>query len=129
MKLKSLYLIGALLCASFLPLMLLPGCGSTPEATATHIAGAQVSAVDAALQAWGEWVRAGNATQAQKDAVKSAYDKYFAVATAEKHALEAYVSAKAEDTNADGSTYAAALAVAKAAQFDLLNLITTFKGK
>lgn len=125
---RILYLVATLFCASIVSFTF-SGCGSTPEATATHLAGTTVATVDSAMQAWGDWVRAGNATQAQMDAVKAAYAKYYAAATASDKALEAYVAAKASNPNADRSTYTAAIAAAQSAQSELLNLITVFKGK
>lgn len=103
------------------------GCGSTPQATATHVAGAQVLTVDAAMQAWAEWVNAGYATQAQVDAVRDAYMTYYIAAQAEKKTLLA--SVQGTDPNAPKDAWQTAASAARAAQNDLIALIIKLKGK
>lgn len=102
------------------------GCQSKPEVVALKVAGTQVLTVDSAMQAWADWVRAGNASQGQVDAVKAAYEKYYVAAQGEHKALAAYVQARSLTNAPPGPEvdYHAAVVALSAAQADLLSLIT-----
>lgn len=94
------------------------GCATPPARIATNVAGTQVITVDAAMNAWRDWVIAGHATQAQVDRVKALYRKYYAAALIEQRGLETYVNTK------DETAYKAALAAVAATSADLISFIT-----
>lgn len=73
-------------------LLLLLGCQSAYKTT-----GVTIVTVDAAMNAWGDYVRAGLSTPEEEAKVKSAYDKYYAAIQGEKAAVIAYKSTG--DTN------------------------------
>lgn len=57
-------------------------------------AGTAVTTVDLAMNGWGDWVRAGKATDAQQAAVKKGYESYQqAINIAEKATFAYYASA------------------------------------
>ena len=78
---------------SFFALLLVPllicGCRSL-EQTAYVATGATVATVDAAMQAWGDYVAEGHATPEQEAAVKLAYERYQKALRAEQIAVKVY---------------------------------------
>src|SRR5712671_6391455 len=76
----------------------LVGCG-TPASTAYRAEGIVITTVDGAMQAWAEWVKGGHATQAQVDAVKAAYNKYYDAQQAALQAVDAYIASKTPETS------------------------------
>lgn len=75
------------------------------------------SVVDSAMKQWASLSVSGKTTKAIDDKVTSAHDKYRQAAAATQAALIAYKA------NGDQSAYVAALAAARAAAGDLVNLI------
>lgn len=116
---KRSSLLWAVLLAGIIAIGL-AGC-STPQRAALTATGVQVVTVDAAMNAWGDYVRAGAATQAQVDAVKLAYQHYYQAALVEKAAWLAYASAPTNATPAQ-----TAQAVTQAAQGPLIQLVLGF---
>ena len=96
-------------------------CVTTPERTALTATETRIVTVDTAMEAWGDYVRAGYAEQYQVDAVKAAYQKYYLASLAEKQAWLAWVNSP---TNATSTQVA--VSIAKAAQRDLTTLIISF---
>lgn len=71
--------------------VIVSGCTS---AAAYKAAGTAVTAVDLAMNGWGDWVRAGKATDAQQAAVRKGYEAYQeAINIAEKATFAYYASA------------------------------------
>lgn len=104
-----------------------PGCKTPPDRVAVTSAETVVITVDAAMQAWREQVVAGKATQTQVEAVRSAYNKYYAASLVERDALRVYATA---NTNSVPLTFTTglqtAVGAALSAKTDLLNLVTQF---
>lgn len=75
------------------------------------------SVVDSAMKQWASLSVSGKTTKAIDDKVTAAHDKYRQAAAATQAALIAYKA------NGDQSAYVAALAAARAAAGDLVNLI------
>ena len=97
------------------------GC-ATGALRTTQAAGTVSITVDAAMQSWGEWVRAGKATVAQRIKVRDAYAKYQGA----MHAAEA-VTLLAISTPGDKQSREVALNAVTAASAELVNLITNYK--
>lgn len=100
------------------------GCGSTPLQNAAKADAAVVMTVDQGMTAWSKYVNAGNATQAQVDAVHKAYDTYYNSQLVAKAAFEsAIASSSTNSTPADTTTVQNAVNASKQA---LINLITQY---
>lgn len=116
---KKTFQLLILLTALAVPLTF-TGCG-TPAAKTTQAAGSVAITVDAAMSAWGEWVRAGKATVPQRIKVRDAYAKYQgAMAVAETIAKTAIGAPQNE------ASYETALRAVSAASSDLVALVSTF---
>ena len=101
------------------------GCGTkTPAAKTTIVAGSVTTTVDAAMSAWGEWVRKGNATVEQRIKVRDAYLKYQTA----MHLAEKVAVLTLSNPNEQGQ-YATALATASGASSELVALINIFTNK
>lgn len=99
------------------------GCG-TPAAKTTQVAGSVTITVDAAMQAWGEFVRAGKATVDQRVQVRAAYQKYQAsMLIAEKVAVSVLTAPEQQ------SAYITALNTASQVSIELIALVETFTRK
>lgn len=99
------------------------GCG-TPAAKTTQVAGTVTITVDAAMQSWGEWVRAGKAPVEDRIKVRAAYIKY---QQAMQVAEIAAIAALNAPTNQPA--YVTALNAASAASNDLVLLIQSLTNK
>lgn len=76
------------------------GCATPPLRVANSAANVQIDSVNAAMDAWGDYVRSGKATQAQVDKVHAAYDKYYSALKVEKDAMLAYQGAASDPASA-----------------------------
>ena len=111
-----LFLCGALLSGG------VTGCQS--ENRAAYVAtGSVIVTVDAAMSAWGDYVRAGKATRDDQIRVRDIYLKYQAAIAIERDAVLA-----AQATKDDGALRQA-LAVVAASQSDVIALVQTLTGK
>ena len=128
-KIKSL-LFAIVLSAGISGTCLIQGCGSTPVTVAVNTERATIPIVNAAMFAWKDWVVAGNATQAQVDAVKDAYNKYLLAQYTASNACVAYFTTAASSTNTAQVALETFLKTATTSQTQLLALIASFqKGK
>jgi hypothetical protein len=109
--LAMLGLSAALLCA---------GCKS-PEVAAYRTVGGVAATVDAAMNAWGDWVRAGKATADDETRVRSAYIKY---QNAMQVAKAAVLSAKEQPATA--APYSVIVSTLAASADPLVELIYSF---
>ena len=109
-----------LLLPLILSLIFVSGCKSTPEAKLYKTTGTVIITVDAAMNAWGDYVRAGLATPEQQMMVKQKYDTYFQFMKTEEAAVMAY------KLNLDTNGLAKASAAVTAATPGVINLILTF---
>jgi hypothetical protein len=77
MKTKILTLLAAavLACGLLTAPLALTGCG-TPVNKVNQAVSATTTTVDAAMNSWGGWVRAGKATKEDERKVREAYVKY-----------------------------------------------------
>lgn len=99
------------------------GCG-TPTAKTTQVAGSVTITVDAAMQSWGEWVRANKATVEQRVQVRAAYQKYqAAMAIAEKVAISVLTAPEQQ------AAYITALNTASQVSVELIALVEQFTRK
>lgn len=107
------YLLSILLASA----LLLSGCGTTPLGTAYKVTGVSITAVNAAEDFWGDYVRAGLATDAQQTQVRKAVGDYNAAVDVERAAITAaYASG---DTAALDKVVAITVA-SRSALFDLI---------
>jgi hypothetical protein len=101
--------------------LLITGCAGTPaDRVALNVTGTQVVSVDAAMQAWRDYVLQGLATQEQVDRVHVLYDSYYAAGLTEKAAWLAYAQ-----NSTNGPTWQRATASLIAAEGPLINFITS----
>ena len=110
---------------------IITGC-NTVGTTAYKVEAVVIPTVDAAMNTWGDWVRAGKATQAQVDAVKGYYNQYYAAQLKLHDALVKYVSASSSTNSApvESAALSAASAAASAAATALTaNIGAVTKGK
>jgi hypothetical protein len=98
-----------------------PGCATTNQ-DGRMLASVAVS-VESAMEGWGEWVKAGQATAQDEARVKEAYEDYQAAMRAAK---KAYVLA--HDTG-EKSGWATAARVLKGTQKELLALVERLSNK
>jgi len=92
------------------------GC-ITLENNAFKVVGTTAHVVDAAMNGWGDYVRAGKATPADQATVKAAYEKYQQAMQTTHVAISAYQVSK------DKTALNAALDVLDACKNDLVDLI------
>jgi hypothetical protein len=97
-------------------LMLLPGCGTTPETKIAQGAQIVITSVNDAMAEWTAYVNAGKAKQSQIDTVKTAYTAYYGAVQVLKAVCEK-MAAK------DPNTSAADLATANAAVTNAENTV------
>lgn len=97
------------------------GCGS-PEQSAYQATGVVTISVDAAMNGWGDYVRAGKASAGDEAKVKAAYERYQASIRTLRTAVLASVNAPDEQ-----SILTTALNALDAAKIDLINLILSLK--
>lgn len=83
MKNQNLVVLG------LLALILCSSC-ATFETNAYRAVAATASTVDAAMNGWGDWVRAGKATTADEDAVRDAYEMYQAAMRSARRQVAQY---------------------------------------
>jgi hypothetical protein len=120
------------LSLTLLLVVLFTGCGSPNTATVIgKTEGIAIPTVNGAMLGWAAWVKAGNATQAQVDAVKHGYNVYYASQLQASNAVDAWFLVIG-NTNATQAQVAAASNAVVAATFtvssnqtELLHLITT----
>lgn len=67
------------------------GCG-TPEATAYKATAITVTTVDGAMNGWGDYVRAGKATDDDQARVRNAYNKYRSALMIERDVIKAHAN-------------------------------------
>jgi len=112
----------------FLPFLLavtfILGC-STPDVvtTAVNVEGVAIPSVNLLMESWADYVKSGKATQAQVDAVKDAYVKYYNTELKASNTLTLYLNS----TNANPVIPTAILSQAASNKADLVTLINTFK--
>lgn len=92
------------------------GCG-TPESIAYKSTAITVTTVDGAMNGWGDYVRAGKATDADQARVRSAYNKYRSALLIERDVIRT-TAANPDATAVDLASQALA-----AASSDLIDLI------
>lgn len=112
--------LGALAGLLLLIPFLFTACGS-PKLAAFRSVSAVAHTVDASMNAWGDWVRAGKATPDSEARVEAAYVKYQAAMAVVKSGVVA-----AEGQPADSPAYLAVPAALSAAASDLIALIDQF---
>lgn len=104
------------------------GCVSTtPVTIAAKTEGVTITAVNAAMFSWRDWVVAGNATQNQVDAVKTAYGQYLQSQLVASNAFVAYFKSASDSTNTAKVALDTVLQTATSSQTNLLWLIQSFK--
>ncbi len=110
------------------------GC-KTANQTAYKATSATYITVDAAMKAWGDFVRANHPPVEKEQKVKAAFDRYQAAALVVTSAGAAHAKVLA-DQAADPATKAtalsnlnAAIAVTSASLADLINLVQVFGAK
>lgn len=116
----AIYAMLSMAIPAFIAAPVLTGC-STPEQTAYRSIGSIAATVDGAMQGWGEWVRAGRATDGQQAQVRKAYGEYQAVMRVARVAAMA-----AKDYPAGEASYTAAIAAVSASADDLVSLLDSF---
>jgi len=132
MKLKSALAFALLTAWLPISLLLFSGCawfsGKTPVDVAGTGEGIAVSTVNAAMTAWAQWVNAGNATQAQVDAVKAAYNQYYNAQLIASNAFTSYFASTSVGTNTTAAQTAlmTVLATATSSQSNVVALIESF---
>jgi hypothetical protein len=109
-----------LLCLS---VALLAGCGTTPGNVAYRSEGTTILTVDAGMRAWADYVAQEKASPGELDAVRNAYERYYAAQMTVKAALELYL-ATANPDNADALSKLTAAAAEQSTA--LINLIRQF---
>lgn len=103
-----------------LPMMLALASGCTaPRDVAGKTLVTTVQSVDAAMQGWGAWVRAGQASAQDEAKVKAFYERYQTAELAAENAYEAWCASG--DANKTG--WDSAAAALRAAQKDLLGVL------
>jgi len=95
------------------------GCKS-PETVAYKVTGATVLTVDAAMNAWGDYVRAGRATDAQQAKVREVYGKYLAAIQLERAAVLSYKA------NGDTNAISRVIGTVSASSSEVIGLIQAF---
>ena len=113
-------------------LVLSSGCASANK-TAYKATGVAVITVDAAMSAWGSYVKQNHPPASQEQAVKDAFEKYQAAASLVATAGAAHAKVLADRANggtgdATGAmaNLNAAIAIATSSLSDLINLLQTF---
>jgi hypothetical protein len=76
------------------------GCSTPALRIANSAAATQIDTVNAAMNAWGDYVRSGNATQAQVDRVHAMYDEYYKAVRIERDAMLAYQAVTSDSADA-----------------------------
>lgn len=102
-----------------------PGCMGgcqNPERTAYQTTGVVVFSVDAAMNGWGDYVRAGKASAEDEAKVKAAYEKYQAIVRTQRSVVLAAVNSPEGE-----AAFTTALNAIEAARIDLINLIVSLK--
>lgn len=112
------------------PIAFVAGCSTNATQTTIKAEGALITSVNVGMEAWAAYVRLhvsdGKVTQKQVDAVKEAYNAYYAAQQAAKAAIEK-VLANGSTNSVDASTANAAVAQADASLLSVLNQYITQK--
>jgi hypothetical protein len=119
-------LLSVSLCAGF---FLVSGCGTTPQQASYQAAGTTVTTVDAAMTAWGDYVKQYHPPVAQELQVKAAYEKYQASMVLLVDATQIYVTLSGSgSTNAPPAADKVTILQQQASQAfaDLLALLNQF---
>ena len=95
---------------------------SDPEILAYRSIGTVAHTVDASMNGWGDWVRAGKATAGDQAKVKTAYEGYQAAMVATESAVVAYRN------GADRNALEASIEALKAAANAVMTMVSTTKG-
>src|SRR5882757_5507695 len=125
---RSLLLITSLTLCAFAPV----GCSTSQQSVAFKSASATQVTVDAAMTAWGDYVRAFHPPDSQRAQVRDLFNRYKACTIALIDAEEVLVSlnnstnAPAGDVASATNNQAAALTAASQALADLVDAIRSF---
>lgn len=119
MKFKTYYL--PLFLVSFIVLLATEtGCSTSAIGVIAKSEGVLITSVNTGMNVWGDYVRAGHATQSQVDQVKSAYNDYFNAQQLAKAAIEKKMASGSTDTT-EVDTANAAVTNAENAVVSLIN--------
>lgn len=116
-KLLTTLLLACALCAG---LFTLPGC-TTPATTAYKVTSGTYLTVDAAMVAWGDYVRIYKPAIAQEQQVAQAYKTW------QNASLTVIATARAAQTTSDATTQAKVNAAIAAASSALSGLVTVLQ--
>lgn len=97
------------------------GC-QNPERTAYQSTGVVVLSVDAAMNGWGDYVRAGKASAEDEAKVKAAYLKYQEIVRTQRSLVLSSINRPDNE-----SAFFTAMNAIDTARIDLINLIVTLK--
>lgn len=116
--LRCLFATFMLCLAIALQPIVLTGCARDPATKTYQVVGTVTVSVDAAMESWGAWVRAGKAPVEDRIRVRAAYIHY-------QNAMQAAELAAISALNAPSNqpAYVTALNAASAASVELVNLI------
>lgn len=106
--------------AVFLFMLILSGC-QNPDRAAYVTAGTVITSVDSAMNAWGDFVRAGLSKPEQEVRVKDAYQKYQIATRTLRTVVRSY-----KNSPQDEARYETALRVVEAASADLISIVRQF---
>lgn len=114
-------------CPSVLLLLALalPFIGCVRDRTTFTTAGLTINTVDAAMNGWGDWVRAGKASPAQEAEVRKAYEGYLDSVRLFERAVEA--SYADPEASQQGVTFA--LGIVAGSSTEIITLIENLTGK
>lgn len=102
------------------------GCKSSPIGVVAKTEGVLITSVNTGMNVWGDYVRAGHATQAQVDTVKADYNLYFNAQQVAKAAIEKALAAGSTDLT-EVNTANAAVTNAENAVISVINQFLTGK--
>lgn len=104
------------------------GCKTTPAVAAYKAEGVVITTVDAAMQAWAEYIKSGHGTQAQLDTVKADYETYYNAQLIVKVTIQKYIllTNQSQDTTQAAADLATANASLSTAETALITIINTF---
>lgn len=122
--LRSIFATTLLLFALAIQPVFLAGCGTTPTTRVNQVAGTVTITVDAAMDSWGEWVRAGKATVEDRIKVRSAYINYQNLTQ-----IAEFAAVAALDNPDKQPAYVQALNAVIASHLELVKLIESFTKK
>lgn len=120
---KHLVAFVSMLALGFVIAVSLPSTGcQNPERTAYQTTGVVVLSVDAAMNGWGDYVRAGKASVDDQAKVKAAYMKYQEIVRTQRALVLSSINRPDNE-----SAFFTAMNAIDTARIDLINLIVTLK--